>query len=224
VTPSQITQKSGQVKTFLLCARCESRFATRGEKWTLENYPQINGVFPIQRALFAAKPFRQQGEDKYFQGESVQGMDLQKLAYFAVSVFWRAGVFQWTLLEQAHRLSLGPYEEALRLYLLDEAPFPERAALHVLVSPAQNHRDGILFPSTYRAQPYHCHGFSIPGILFAISLGHVSRAEREECAISNDVLIMTEKADDLVSKANVKLLNGRPLPGSTTLTPPALRV
>lgn len=212
VTPSQITQKSGQVKALLLCADCEDRFNRRGEKWTLENHPQINGQFPLQTALLSATPFKEKNGDRYYKGESVRGVDLNKLAYFAVSVYWRAGVYQWDLLDRTSRLSLGPYEKALRLYLLDQALFPKNAALHILVSPAQNPRDGILFPSTYREKPFHCHGFSIPGITFALSLGKISNEERDECAIHSNTLLLTNKADDLVASAEKKLLNGRRLP------------
>jgi hypothetical protein len=212
VTPTQITQRSGQVKALLLCPCCEDRFSKRGEKWTLENYPQMDGRFPVQNALSRATPIKEKGGDKYYKGDSVQGITLSKLAYFAVSVFWRAGAYQWNLIDQTHRLSLGPYENALRLYLLDQGPFPERAALHILVSPVQNHRDGILFPSTYRERPFHCHGFSIPGITFTISLGNISNLEKEECAIHSDTILATKKADDLVAEAERKFISGRKLP------------
>jgi hypothetical protein len=212
VTPTQITQKSGQVKDFLLCAVCEGRLNKRGEKWTLENYPQLDGSFPLQSALLKATPFKEQNGDKYYRGNSVQGVDLDKLGYFAVSVYWRAGVHQWDFLDRTDKLSLGPYEKALRLYLLDEAPFPKKAALHILVSPAQEPRDGILFPSTYREKPFHCHGFSIPGITFALSLGNISAEERDECAIHSNTLLLTNKADELVASAERKFINKRTLP------------
>lgn len=212
VTPTRITQKSGQVKDSLLCADCEDRFNKRGEKWTLENYPQISGSFPLQAALKGAVPFKDKNGDRYYNGSRVQGVKLDKLAYFAVSVYWRSGVFQWDLLDDVHQLSLGLYETALRLFLLDQAPFPNRAALHILVSPAQNPRDGVLFPSTYRTHPFHCHGFSIPGITFALSLGRISDEERAECAIHSDTLLLTKKADDLVVSAERKFINGRTLP------------
>jgi hypothetical protein len=212
VTPTQITQKSRQVKTFLLCSSCEDRLSKRGEKWTLENYPQVDGSFPIQNALSKATPIKEQSSDKYYKGDSVQGISLDKLAYFAVSVFWRAGAYQWNFMDQTHQLSLGPYENALRLYLLDQASFPNRAALHILVSPTQEHRDGVLFPSTYREKPFHCHGFSIPGITFAISLGNISKLEKEECAIHGDIILATKKADELVAEAERKFINGRKLP------------
>jgi hypothetical protein len=212
VTPTRITQKSGQVKAFLLCPCCEDRFSKRGEKWTLDNYPQMDGSFPIQMALSKATPIKELSGDKYYKGKSAQGVALNKLAYFAVSVFWRGGVHQWNLTDRTHQLSLGPYEDALRLYLLDQGPFPERAALHILVSPSQKHRDGILFPSTHREKPFHGHGFCIPGITFAISLGNISKSEKEECAIHSDVILVTKKADELVMAAEGKFIHGRTLP------------
>ena len=212
VTPTQITQKSGQVKDFLLCADCEERFSKRGEKRALENYPQLDDSFPLQSALLRATPFKEQNGDKYYRGNVTQGIDFNQLGYFAVSVYWRASVHRWDFLDRTDQLSFGPYEKALRLYLLDQAPFPKKAALHILVSPAQNPRDGILFPSTYREKPFHCHGFSIPGITFALSLGNISDEERDECAIHSNTVLLTNKADELVASAERKFINKRTLP------------
>jgi hypothetical protein len=163
VTPTLITQKSGQVKATLLCDACESRISTRGEKWMLENYPQMNGSFPLQAALRAATPFKDLNGNKHFEGSSIQAIELQKLIYFAVSVFWRAAVCRWRALDQCIHLELGPYKEALRLYLLDKAAFPQRASLHILVSPAAQPRGSVNFPSTYCDKPSHRHGLEVAG-------------------------------------------------------------
>jgi hypothetical protein len=64
----------------------------------LENYPQMNGSFPLQAALRTATPFKDLNGNKHFEGSSIQAIELQKLIYFAVSVFWRAAVCRWRAL------------------------------------------------------------------------------------------------------------------------------
>jgi len=212
VTPTQITQKSGQVKDFLLCAVCEGRLNKRGEKWTLENYPQLDGSFPLQSALLKATPFKEQNGDKYYRGNSVQGVDLDKLGYFAVSVYWRAGVHQWDFLDRTDKLSLGPYERRSGCTYLMKHPFQKRR--HYIFWFLLHRSPGTVFffPAHTARKPFHCHGFSIPGITFALSLGNISAEERDECAIHSNTLLLTNKADELVASAERKFINKRTLP------------
>jgi hypothetical protein len=42
----------------------------------------------------------------------------QKLASYAMSILWRASVHDWNLVGLNPAINLGPYQEALRLFLL----------------------------------------------------------------------------------------------------------
>ena len=68
-----------------------------------------------------------------YEGASGPGLDMNQLAYFGTSLFWRAGVHDWSLIGDPQRLRLGPYEEPLRLYLMG-GPFPKDAVLVIVVS------------------------------------------------------------------------------------------
>ncbi len=60
-------------------------------------------------------------------------IDRAKLAYFALSVFWRASVHTWTSDDGAEvRIEFGArYNEELRRYLIGATALPKKAALLV---------------------------------------------------------------------------------------------
>jgi len=62
-------------------------------------------------------------------------VDRAKIAYFALSLFWRASVHTWVAHDgERVRIDLGrKYNEEIRRYLLGETPIPKNAALLVAV-------------------------------------------------------------------------------------------
>jgi len=215
VSPSRITTQSRQIRDFFLCGKCEGKFSERGEKWVLENYPQNNGTFPLQKTLLAEKPIGWKGDDRFYNATPDFSVGFKKLSYFGISVFWRACAHAWSLLDrdQPLRLKFGPYENALRLFLNDEGPFPEDAALQILVSTSTVPHDGVLFPSTYGDKPFHRHSFSIPGIVFALFPGKgIPKEEKEKCSVHNGIILPSDTADRLANSASAKLIRKRPLP------------
>ena len=70
-----------------------------------------------------------------------------KLAYFAASILWRGSAHQWRFGKQLlTRISLGPYEEELRQYLLGQTQFPRNAVLAVDVIADAILRRGVIPP------------------------------------------------------------------------------
>ena len=121
-----------QATARLLCSECEDRFSRLGENWVMS---QIwNGTrFPLLERLDLAVETRRTDDALIYSGSAV-GIDTEKLAYFAVSVLWRAGVHQWTTSKDSrYRLDLGMHEELLRRYLLGEIGFPAKLSVMVTV-------------------------------------------------------------------------------------------
>jgi hypothetical protein len=116
---------SKQWKDYLLCQDCELRFSTGGEQWVLEHCFQRPGKFPLQQMLLSA-PVQQELETGWvIETARIPGIEPARLAYFAVSVFWRAAVHAWEVRGRlADRVKLGTrYEEKARRYLLGTPSF-----------------------------------------------------------------------------------------------------
>jgi hypothetical protein len=115
---------SKQVTDYLLCAECEDHFNKNGEngmlKWVW------NGTrFPLGDRLAVAHQHYTFSNFLAFSGSSM-GVNTDELAYFALSIIWRAAVHQWDTPfgGKTHQLNLGAVEETIRQYLHGEAAFP----------------------------------------------------------------------------------------------------
>ena len=117
-------QTSKQIKDYVLCHDCEQRFSRNGERYTMLQVNRKEG-FKLLQTLRTSTNMRSAGGFTFYYETSALGVDRQKLAYFAMSVFWRAAVHLWHRPEQKEpMMRLGVYEEPIRKYLMEEAPFP----------------------------------------------------------------------------------------------------
>jgi hypothetical protein len=204
-----ITMKSSrEVKSHLLCGECEQCFSTRGEDWVLKNCLREGEGFAIQDALLRAQPVHVDRRDKIavFAGNATAGVDPEQLSYFAASVFWRASAHIWTVnKDQRLKLALGPYEEALRLFLRDEGPFPRDAAILVGVAQASTLENFTALPTMIgRDGHYRVYWFKVPGVTFLLLVGRaLTTGQRELCVIrSPERRILV---GDLVEATNTRL-------------------
>jgi hypothetical protein len=112
----QLLQSSAQLSDYLLCSDCEQRFSKNGEAWVLGSVPRNYGEkFPILDALNAEVPLLTDGDTKFYAGAKVKSLDMEKIAYFAISVFWRGAVHQWksSLRSEAPDVHLCAYEASV---------------------------------------------------------------------------------------------------------------
>jgi hypothetical protein len=182
-----------QIQEYLLCDECEQRFSSNGEQWVIANAFHRSGSFYLRDALMACVPFVKLHESVAYSGKT-PGVDLDKLVYFAASVFWRTSVGKWALADRWSgrdgKMDLGPrYSEELRLFLLGEAPFPSNAVLVVYVSDAAAPSASVTFAAGGRQKEgYSSYSFQIPGLMFFIVLGQsLPDTIRGLCAVNNPV-------------------------------------
>jgi hypothetical protein len=116
-----------------LCRACEQRFNNKGERWVLQNCFRCAGEFKILDVLKTARPITPLDDGAIYAGAQVSDVNVDALVYFAASVIWRAAARHWDSHDIGNQLSLGPYKEDFRLYLLGEAEFPKNAAVWVNV-------------------------------------------------------------------------------------------
>ncbi|HEY3130574.1 MAG TPA: hypothetical protein VGL91_14030 [Acidobacteriota bacterium] len=177
VNPKVALKTSRQVSDYLLCAACEDRFNTGGERWILKNCWQSERDFPLQTVLLGAKPiYKSRDQFTIYEGARIAGIDMEKLIYFAASIFWRAGAHQWGPVgrEDSVKLELGPYEEELRLFLMSSGHFPANMVLIVTVSSSTEagRNQFLTFPflKDHKAE-FRQYKFVIPGVTFQMFTG-----------------------------------------------------
>jgi hypothetical protein len=158
----------GQMVDRLLCSFCEQRFTQRGEDWTIKNMAR-RSEFPIQNCLKRAKAMQTHRE---FAAQSIPGVDTDKLAYFAISIFWRASVHQWFDSEAnqpIETISLGKYKEPLRRFLIDGATWPTDVLLFISIWPWPNPPLTFQVPSHKERNGLKSFQFRIPGLTFDLT-------------------------------------------------------
>lgn len=164
-------QTSRQAQTYLLCRECEDRFHHRGENWTLANCYRRLGLFKLRGTLEQAVPLHRDEDITIYSAATIPDIDSDALAYFGMSVFWRAAVHSWRLDERRIGIDLGPYEQTFRRYLMGEAGFPANTALSLLVGSESRMVEWALNPQSTNENGFHHHNFTIPGITFMLFVG-----------------------------------------------------
>lgn len=167
-----------QLKAYLLCDECEHRFANRGEKWVMEYCYRGPSHFKFKEVLEKHGPSEQLDHVSVFWVRDMLELDLDKVIYFASSVFWRAGVRTWRRNRKPIHIDLGKYLEPLRLFLLDEASFPRHMLLQMWVTcwnvGAKESRLSAMCHPPYsgRSHGRRCHKFGMLGFSFRLIVGN----------------------------------------------------
>lgn len=126
---------SHQIQDYVLCRECEERFNKNGENYVMRVVTKRTGQFPLLDMLTdIPTPLQGRNWTAYVAAQSPD-IDRAKIAYFALSVFWRASVHTWEQESgEKTRINLGKkYNEEIRRYLLGETPIPKNANLLVAV-------------------------------------------------------------------------------------------
>lgn len=98
--------------------------------------------------------------------------EVTKLAYFSLSVIWRASLCDWPCRGRTyHPIDLGPYQEEMRRYLNGECGLPTRVGVILILSQLNTPVLTFSLPVSYRADGSRCHGFHIPGMDFVVPVG-----------------------------------------------------
>jgi hypothetical protein len=160
---------SRQIKDYLLCEDCEQRFRREGEDWTMAQCYR-DGTFLLRDTLRGIAPLSANPRISVYRGIEVPG--IEQLVYFGMSVFWRAAAHEWNVLGKDYQISLGPYEEPIRRYLLGETAFPDKVTLFVRVSDGEEKFLNLAYaPESGNRDGFHVHQLLIPGVLFLMLTG-----------------------------------------------------
>lgn len=144
-------QTSKQIKDYVLCHDCEQRFSQNGENYALGQV-HLKGRFPLLQTLQSSKQ-RTSGGFTFHYDVLTLGVKKEKLAYFALSVFWRASAHIWHRDKTIPVIQLGKHEEQIRTYLSGISPFPTSVALMLYVCTDPYSQNTFYEPSLGIANP-----------------------------------------------------------------------
>jgi hypothetical protein len=183
VTKDSTIQTSRPMKEYLLCHECEDRFSKNGETWVIGHMARRD-KFPIFDTLAAVQPAYSFNRLDYFEGRNIEGIAVDKLVYFGLSVFWRGSIHRWrTQSGPLERIELGPFREPIRRFLLDGSGLPTNLAIIIGIWPDRNPFMGAYTPAKGRVEGYHRFAFYIPGIEFRLAAGRmIPKQMRSACA------------------------------------------
>jgi hypothetical protein len=182
-------QTSRQIAEPVLCRECEQLLNRNGERYTLgqmfnkKNFPLLQMVKTMTPAVTA------RGLAVYSCATNRE-IDTEALAYFALSLLWKAGAHPWRQFPgMTTDIYLGPYQEVLRKYLRGETGFPanivvkitlctDRVSQHVVYEPTAGQPTG---PTTYSY-----YELLTNGINFGVCIGAgIPTGVRKQCCVSS---------------------------------------
>jgi hypothetical protein len=188
-------ETSDQTTAPLLGDCCERRLSERGESWAAQNFWR-DSAFPLREALEHVAGPEVNGHREC--DARAAGVDVPRLVYLGASIFWRAGVHHWgSGATTATQIDLGPYEPALRRFLLDEQAFPKEMTLSVAVNAGAIASGVISLPIGGRAQggfhSFKCHA---PGVTFFLNVGkQIPREFHQMCIVRTGLVTLTARVD-----------------------------
>lgn len=163
-------QTDKQIKQPLLCGGCEDLFSRNGEK-KMGQLWATKAEFPLLDLLnskaLVSKGIRFDTYDSRLLDQCV----VDAVFYFAVSIFWRAQVWDWGRNGDAYRRALGDiYESQFRLFLLGHEKL-EDVLLLVDVNSNLDTLSVMSFPTCVRMGADRLHSFSLLGLKFTMYVG-----------------------------------------------------
>jgi len=183
ITSRRAVQMNFRVAEEFLCLECEGRLNRQGETWVLRNSYRGVKNFPIQSLLADAPPIAVRESFRLIDGRALPDVEMDKLVFFATSIFWKASAREWRFIDHWDRLEFGPYEEKFRSFLNHEADFPDSVSLVISVSGNPNPHVGAIYPyMAARVSGTRQFRFSIPGMAFWLHQGNLPEHLKEFCA------------------------------------------
>jgi hypothetical protein len=169
MTPKIIMSGARETTGHVLCRRCEDLFSRNGESWVLKRMFK-HGSFKLLDRLRVAVPINQTQDSVSFSAPAV-GFHTDKLAYFAVSMIWRASVFPWTMHDgSSARIELGGIQEDYRRYLCGDNSFPPDTFVVAIVCSDELSQNSAFHPMPLEL-PAKGFGILVCGLFFAVLIG-----------------------------------------------------
>jgi hypothetical protein len=186
INPDFLGFSDRQIHTPLLCFDCEDILNKGGEGWLMPLLAEYDGRFPFYDILTQKSPDGADGNATAYAAARNDEIKCEKLAHFAMGIFWKAAVHSWRGGRTEPIIELGPYRESVRTFLLGESAFPSHIALTVGILPAPTKLITFQLPESGGQTKWHDFSFYIPGIKFVLAVGRSVTSELEDaCFVRN---------------------------------------
>jgi hypothetical protein len=185
LTDLGVFRDSRQISDYLLCGGCEEILNKNGERWFLANCWRRDG-FQLASVLQDGMVAHSTPNIKVYHAAHLSKVNVRALTYFGASMFWRASVHRWKMAGTKTRgITLGPYEEQLRSFLMGERAFPPNCALWLSVPESITQFTRLsLTPYGGRHDGYYLYKFVALGVGFYLLVGgQIPPAAREMCFV-----------------------------------------
>jgi hypothetical protein len=191
---------SRQANAPLLCTACEKRFFQRGEDWVIDNCWRSPKKFRLLDALERSHTPWARGDLRVYETRKVPGVDVDRLVYFAASVFWRGAAHAWNDPRDKApgggpvNISFGRHLEPLRRFLMDEEPFPPHMYLSTWVEDKRDTDNNmhLVPPFMVFDEGYDIFRCFIPGLMFNLYIGeNVGGEIKRTCTARTGLLVVT---------------------------------
>jgi len=166
-----VHSKDQHIKDYVLCFDCEQRFDRNGESEVLYWVSPKSKTFRLAERHY--DPSDPDQSINRHSGADI-GVDMDKFAYFAVSVVWRGTAHDWVLPDGGVRPhdALGDFVEPMRLYLLGQAPFPPDISVIVIVGSDDESRKVWTIPGAHVEADCLNFRFQTFGVMFRVLMGY----------------------------------------------------
>jgi hypothetical protein len=160
-------QTNYQMKQPLLCAECEDRFSKNGESYVIPKLYSVEGFPLLDRLRLAHFPINNTPRLLAFSCPSV-GFDGEKIAYYGLSILWRAAVRTWRLFDGGTTsVVIDPgHVEGVRRYLLGETRLPTNLIVCVTVATDRVSQGLCLVPTRIPENPNVTYSLTTRGLAF----------------------------------------------------------
>jgi hypothetical protein len=179
---------SYQVTDYVFCHDCEQRLCKNGENYVMPLVTKRNGDFPLLEMLNAIPPTAKTARWKVYSAADTPALDRAKIAYFAVSLFWRASVHTWE--EESGekvRIDLGKkYNEEIRKYLLGESAMPSRGNLLVAVCSDEVSQKSFFVPAENERVKDRSFGVGVRGLFFLFRITNTPAPWQKRLSMINN--------------------------------------
>jgi len=174
------------IKARLLCRDCETTLNKGGESYVLNLIATKSRSFPLGEKLWLALPREVLDRSiSRFSGQDL-GVDMDKFAYFAISVVWRGAVGQWNGADGTPlpQFALGGFEPPMREYLLGKTHLSPNTTVIVIVASDRESRRTWFVPVCEVLDNCLNFRFLARGVFFRVMMGHVPQYFRDYCCTS----------------------------------------